>query len=182
MQAGRLGGTAHTVSGLTLADALQGREAVDRAFIHPHAAPLRERAGFPVLTGNQFETAIMETSVISAAFRARYLSVPTHPGRADPRAIVFDGSEDDHARKNDPALMIDEDCILVIRGAGPLGWPGSAEVVNMKPPGHLLARGITSLPTLGDGRQSGTSDSPSILNATPKSAAGGGLAAGFCGG
>ena len=118
----------------------------------------------------------MKTSVISAEFRARYLERPGHEGVFEGRAIVFEGSEDYHARINDPALAIDESCILVVRGAGPLGWPGSAEVVNMQPPDALLRRGVTSLPTIGDGRQSGTADSPSILNASPESAAGGGLA------
>ncbi len=134
---------------------------------------MKENAGFLVLKGNLFDFAIMKTSVISADFRKRYLAgTECFEGRA----IVFDGSDDYHARINDPALGIDEDCILVIRGAGPVGWPGSAEVVNMQPPDALLKRGIMSLPTLGDGRQSGTSDSPSILNASPESAIGGGLA------
>jgi xylonate dehydratase len=114
--------------------------------------------------------------VISEEFRARYLSEPGREQVFEARAIVFDGSDDYHHRINDPALGIDERSILVIRGSGPLGWPGSAEVVNMQPPDALIQRGITSLPTLGDGRQSGTSDSPSILNASPESAAGGGLA------
>jgi dihydroxy-acid dehydratase len=118
----------------------------------------------------------MKTSVISDEFRSRYLCAPGAENVFEARAIVFDGSDDYHHRINDPTLNIDERCILVIRGAGPLGWPGSAEVVNMQPPDALLQRGITSLPTLGDGRQSGTSDSPSILNASPESAAGGGLA------
>jgi dihydroxy-acid dehydratase len=113
--------------------------------------------------------------VIGADFRARYLSKPGQEDIFEARAIVFDGSGDYHARINDPALEIDEHCILVIRGAGPIGWPGSAEVVNMQPPDALLKRGIMSLPTLGDGRQSGTADSPSILNASPESAVGGGL-------
>jgi dihydroxy-acid dehydratase len=139
-------------------------------------APLRERAGFLVLKGNLFDFAIMKTSVISDEFRSCYLAVPGREGVFEGRAIVFDGSDDYHARINDPALAIDEHCILVIRGSGPLGWPGSAEVVNMQPPDALIRRGIMSLPTLGDGRQSGTSDSPSILNASPESAAGGGLA------
>jgi len=176
LQAGRLDGSAPTVSGKTLAQNLEGRQTTDRAVIYPFAAPLRERAGFLCLSGNLFDFAILKTSVISDDFRARYLSDPARPGQVDLRAVVFDGSEDYHHRINDPDLNIDEMCILVIRGSGPLGWPGSAEVVNMAAPDHLLRRGITSLPTLGDGRQSGTSDSPSILNATPESAAGGGLA------
>jgi dihydroxy-acid dehydratase len=165
-----------SVTGRTLAENLQGREATDREVIFPFAAPLKERAGFLVLKGNLFDFAIMKTSVISEEFRNRYLSYPGREGIFEGRAIVFDGSDDYHHRINDPSLGIDENCILVIRGAGPLGWPGSAEVVNMQPPDALLQRGITSLPTLGDGRQSGTSDSPSILNASPESAAGGGLA------
>src|SRR3712207_3567198 len=176
LQAGKLNGATMTVTGRTLAENLEGREATDREVIFPFAAPLRERAGFLVLKGNLFDFAIMKTSVISEEFRRRYLSVPGREGVFEARAIVFDGSDDYHHRINDPALAIDENCILVIRGAGPLGWPGSAEVVNMQPPDALLQRGITSLPTLGDGRQSGTSDSPSILNASPESAAGGGLA------
>jgi dihydroxy-acid dehydratase len=173
LRAGRLDGGEITVTGRTMAENLEGREATDREVIRPFDRPLKERAGFLVLKGNLFDFAIMKTSVISEDFRRRYLS---HAGVFEGRAIVFDGSDDYHHRINDPALDVDETCILVIRGAGPLGWPGSAEVVNMQPPDHLLKRGIMSLPTLGDGRQSGTSDSPSILNASPESAAGGGLA------
>jgi dihydroxyacid dehydratase/phosphogluconate dehydratase len=176
LQAGKLDGAEMTVTGRTMAENLEGREATDREVIRPFAEPLKERAGFLVLKGNLFDFAIMKTSVISEDFRRRYLSEPGREGVFEGRAIVFDGSDDYHHRINDPALAIDEHCILVIRGAGPLGWPGSAEVVNMQPPDHLLQRGIQSLPTLGDGRQSGTSDSPSILNASPESAAGGGLA------
>jgi dihydroxy-acid dehydratase len=175
LQAGKLHGDSLTVTGRSLAENLEGRQATDREVIYPFGAPLRERAGFLVLKGNLFDFAIMKTSVISEEFRSRYLSVPSREGTFEGRAIVFDGSDDYHHRINDPALEIDENCILVIRGSGPLGWPGSAEVVNMQPPDALLRRGITSLPTLGDGRQSGTSDSPSILNASPESAAGGGL-------
>jgi len=175
LQAGQLEGGTLTVTGRTTAENLQGREPTDREVIFPFSAPLRERAGFLVLKGNLFDFAIMKTSVISEEFRRRYLSNPGCEGVFEARAIVFDGSDDYHHRINDPSLGIDENCILVIRGAGPLGWPGSAEVVNMQPPDALLQRGITSLPTLGDGRQSGTSDSPSILNASPESAAGGGL-------
>jgi dihydroxyacid dehydratase/phosphogluconate dehydratase len=175
LHAGRIDGSAMTCTGRTQAENLEGRETTDREVIFAYSAPLRERAGFLVLSGNLFDFAIMKTSVISDDFRARYLSWPGHEGMFEARAIVFDGSDDYHQRINDPALEIDENCILVIRGAGPLGWPGSAEVVNMQPPDALLRRGIQSLPTLGDGRQSGTSDSPSILNASPESAAGGGL-------
>ncbi|HEY0014143.1 MAG TPA: IlvD/Edd family dehydratase [Allosphingosinicella sp.] len=175
LQAGKLDGGQMTVTGRSLAESIHGRETSDREVIFPFAEPLRERAGFLVLKGNLFDFAIMKTSVISDAFRARYLSREGAEGVFEGRAIVFDGSDDYHHRINDPALDIDENCILVIRGAGPLGWPGSAEVVNMQPPDHIIQKGIMSLPTLGDGRQSGTSDSPSILNASPESAAGGGL-------
>ncbi|MEO8453895.1 MAG: IlvD/Edd family dehydratase [Sphingomicrobium sp.] len=176
LHAGKLDGAALTCTGRTQADNLEGRETTDREVIYPYAKPLKESAGFLVLSGNLFDFAIMKTSVISDDFRQRYLSRPGSEGVFEARAIVFDGSGDYHDRINDPALEIDENCILVIRGSGPLGWPGSAEVVNMQPPDALLQRGIQSLPTLGDGRQSGTSDSPSILNASPESAAGGGLA------
>ena len=175
LQAGKLDGGALTCTGRTQAENLEGSEATDREVIFPYSAPLKERAGFLVLSGNLFDFAIMKTSVISDEFRQRYLSRPGHEGVFEARAIVFDGSDDYHHRINDPALNIDENCILVIRGSGVIGWPGSAEVVNMQPPDALLKRGIQSLPTLGDGRQSGTSDSPSILNASPESAAGGGL-------
>jgi xylonate dehydratase len=176
LEAGKLEGSAPTCTGRSQAENLEGCEATDREVIFPYAQPLREKAGFLVLSGNLFDFAIMKTSVISDEFRQRYLSKPGQEGVFEARAIVFDGSDDYHHRINDPSLGIDENCILVIRGSGPLGWPGSAEVVNMQPPDALLQRGIQSLPTLGDGRQSGTSDSPSILNASPESAAGGGLA------
>jgi len=133
-------------------------------------------AGFKVLTGNLFSSAIMKTSVISKEFRTRYLSNPNDLGAFEGRVVVFDGPEDYHARIEDPALKIDAYTILVMRGAGAIGYPGSAEVVNMQPPAALLKQGVSSLPCLGDGRQSGTSGSPSILNASPEAAAGGGLA------
>ena len=165
-----------TVTGRTIGENLaERRGSVDREVIRPYDRPLKEHAGFLVLGGNLFDTGIMKTSVISDEFRRRFLSTPGAQGVLEARAIVFDGSDDYHHRINDPALAIDEHCILVIRGAGPIGWPGSAEVVNMQPPDALIKRGVTALPTLGDGRQSGTSDSPSILNASPESAAGGGL-------
>ena len=173
---GKLDGGCYTVTGRTMAENLEGREARDREVILPYAAPLKERAGFLVLKGNLFDFAIMKMSVVSEDFSARYLQELGREGVFEGKCVVFEGSEDYHARINDPALGIDENTILVIRGAGPKGWPGSAEVVNMQPPDHLLKRGIKSLPTIGDGRQSGTSDSPSILNASPESAAGGGLA------
>jgi len=175
LQAGKLDGSALTCTGRSQAENLQGRETTDREVIFAYSRPLKEKAGFLVLSGNLFDFAIMKTSVISDDFRRRYLSKPGQEGMFEARAIVFDDSDDYHHRINDPSLNIDENCILVIRGSGPLGWPGSAEVVNMQPPDALLQRGIQSLPTLGDGRQSGTSDSPSILNASPESAAGGGL-------
>ena len=176
LQAGLLDGDCPTVTGHSMAWNLEGREATDREVIRSFDAPLMARAGFLVLRGNLFDFAIMKTSVISDDFRARFLSRPGHEGVFEGTAFVFDGSADYHARINDPALPIDAGSILVIRGAGPLGWPGSAEVVNMQPPDRLLREGIRSLPTIGDGRQSGTADSPSILNAAPESAAGGGLA------
>ena len=174
--AGKLDGAVATITGRSMADNLVGRRSGDREVIRAYETPLMERAGFRVLAGNLFDFAIMKTSVISDAFRARFLAVPGRENIFEGRCAVFDGSEDYHARINDPALNIDETCVLVIRGCGPLGWPGSAEVVNMQPPDHLIRRGITSLPTIGDGRQSGTSPSPSIVNASPESAAGGGLA------
>jgi dihydroxy-acid dehydratase len=176
LQNGKLDGHCRTITGKTMAENLVGREATDREVIYSYAAPMMERAGFLVLKGNLFDYGIMKMSVVSDDFRARYLKQPGREGVFEGKCVVFDGSEDYHTRINDPALGIDENTILVIRGAGPKGWPGSAEVVNMQPPDHLLKRGIKSLPTIGDGRQSGTSDSPSILNASPESAAGGGLA------
>ena len=176
LAAGRLDGSAGSVTGRDMAANLVGRASRDREVIRSFDAPLMERAGFRVLTGNLFDFAIMKTSVISEEFRARYLSTPGHENIFEGRAVVFDGSEDYHARINDPALGIDEASILVIRGSGPLGWPGAAEVVNMQPPDQLIRRGVASLPTIGDGRQSGTSASPSIVHASPESAAGGGLA------
>ena len=175
-QAGKLRAERITATGKSMAENLQGRQSNDREVIYPFSAPLRERAGFLVLKGNLFDFAIMKTSVISETFRQRYLSTPGQENIFECRAVVFDGSDDYHARINDPALNIDENTLLAIRGAGPVGWPGSAEVVNMQPPDALIKRGISTLPTLGDGRQSGTSDSPSILNASPESAVGGGLA------
>jgi dihydroxy-acid dehydratase len=175
-QKGLLRSARPTVTGKRMADNLAGKESTDREMIYPFDAPLKQRAGFMVLKGNLFDFAIMKTSVISPAFRERYLSAPGAENRFECRVVVFDGADDYHHRINDPALGIDERTMLVIRGAGPVGWPGSAEVVNMQPPDALIKRGIGALPTLGDGRQSGTSDSPSILNASPESAAGGNMA------
>lgn len=175
-RAGKLRTSRVTVTGKTMAQNLQGRSSSDAKVIASFEKPFAQRAGFMVLSGNLFDFAIMKFSVISDEFRQRYLSAPGAEGCFECHAVVFEDSDDYHARINDPALGIDENAILVIRGAGPVGWPGSAEVVNMQPPDALLKRGITSLPTLGDGRQSGTSNSPSILNAVPESAVGGGLA------
>ncbi|MEJ3654192.1 IlvD/Edd family dehydratase [Actinomycetes bacterium KLBMP 9759] len=167
---------ARTVNGRTIGDNCRASTATDRDVIRTFDSALVGDAGFIVLSGNLFDAAIMKTSVISPEFRERYLSDPEHPNVFDGRAIVFDGPEDYHHRIDDPELAIDEDCVLFIRGAGPLGYPGAAEVVNMQPPAALIKRGIHALPCIGDGRQSGTSGSPSILNASPEAAAGGGLA------
>ena len=165
-----------TVTGLTMAEAYAGAQVEDPEVIRPFAQPLKVTGGFVNLKGNLFDSAIMKTSVIAAEFRDRYLSNPDDPDAFEGRAIVFEGPEDYHHRIDDPALEIDSRCILVIRGTGPIGYPGSAEVVNMQPPAALIRQGITTLPCIGDGRQSGTSGSPSILNASPEAAAMGGLA------
>ncbi|MBM1634538.1 dihydroxy-acid dehydratase family protein [Sulfitobacter mediterraneus] len=167
---------AMTITGKSIAEIYADAKVSERDVIRTVADPLKEAAGFLHLSGNLFDSAIMKTSVISPDFRKRYLSDPEDPDAFEGRAIVFDGPEDYHDRIDDPALQIDADCILVIRGAGPIGYPGGAEVVNMQPPAALIRAGISELPTLGDGRQSGTSGSPSILNASPEAAAGGGLA------
>jgi dihydroxy-acid dehydratase len=135
-----------------------------------------EAAGFIVLSGNLFDNAVMKTSVISEEFRTRYLSNPADPDAFEGPAVVFDGPEDYHSRIDDPTNGITENTLLFMRGAGPIGYPGSAEVVNMRPPVFLIEKGVHSLPCIGDGRQSGTSGSPSILNASPEAAAGGNLA------
>lgn len=165
-----------TVNGRTIGDNCAARRSENTDVIRPATDPLKHSAGFLNLKGSLFDSAIMKTSVISEEFRRRYLSNPGDADAFEGRAIVFDGPEQFHKMIDDPALAIDENCILVMRGTGPLGYPGGAEVVNMRPPSYLLARGITSLPCIGDGRQSGTSASPSILNASPEAAAGGGLA------
>jgi dihydroxy-acid dehydratase len=167
---------ARTVNGRTLGENCRDAVAQDRDVIRTFDTALIDDAGFVVLTGNLFDSAIMKTSVISQSFRERYLSHPEHPNVFSGRAVVFDGPEDYHDRIDDPALEIDDDCLLFVRGAGPLGYPGSAEVVNMQPPAALIKRGVLELPCIGDGRQSGTSGSPSILNASPEAAVGGGLA------
>ena len=171
-----INGNVMTASGKILADNLEGIEIQDEDVIRPINKPLMERAGFCVLKGNLFDAAIMKTSVISESFRKKFLENKGREGILEGRAIVFEGSEDYHNRVNDKDLKMDENSILVIRGAGPIGWPGSAEVVNMQPSDDLIKQGIEELPCIGDGRQSGTSGSPSILNAAPESAVGGGLA------
>jgi dihydroxy-acid dehydratase len=173
---GKIDPTAITINGKTLYENNVGRITKDREVIKAFDAPMRSHAGFLNLKGNLFDSAIMKTSVISDAFRQRYLENPDDPNAFEGRAMVFDGPEDYHARIDDPALALDEDTVLVIRGVGPIGYPGAAEVVNMRSPDYLLKRGINELPCIGDGRQSGTSGSPSILNASPEAATGGGLA------
>ncbi len=165
-----------TANGKTLVENCEGHFASDRKVIWPYAKPMKKDAGFLNFKGNLFDSAIMKTSVISPDFRQRYLENPKDPMAFEGRAVVFDGPEDYHARIDDPKLKIDEHCVLFMRGVGPIGYPGAAEVVNMRPPAYLLKKGIMALPCIGDGRQSGTSGSPSILNASPEAATGGGLA------
>jgi dihydroxy-acid dehydratase len=167
---------AMTVNGRTMGDNCRDATIEDEKVIRPFATPLKEEAGFLVLSGNLFDAAIMKTSVISDEFRARYLSNPDDPEAFEGPAIVFDGPEDYHHRIDDPALGITAETLMFMRGAGPIGYPGAAEVVNMRPPAYLITEGVSALPCIGDGRQSGTSGSPSILNASPEAAAMGGLA------
>lgn len=176
MGQGLIAEDALTVNGLAIGENCREAEIEDENVIRPYDRPLRERAGFIVLSGNLFDSAIMKTSVISPEFRQRYLSNPDDPEAFEGTAMVFDGPEEYHARIDDRSLEITPETILFIRGTGPIGYPGSAEVVNMRPPAYLLAEGVHSLPCVGDGRQSGTSGSPSILNASPEAAANGGLA------
>ncbi|MCK0207362.1 dihydroxy-acid dehydratase family protein [Starkeya koreensis] len=176
MAQGLIAEDAITANGRTLGDNCRAARIEDEAVIRPYERPLKEKAGFRVLRGNLFSSAIMKTSVISPEFRARYLSNPDDPEAFEGRAVVFDGPEDYHARIDDPTLAIDETTVLFMRGAGPVGYPGAAEVVNMRAPDYLIKAGVNALPCIGDGRQSGTSGSPSILNAAPEAAAGGGLA------
>lgn len=164
-----------TANGRSVGENCGDKRSITPEVIWPVSKPMVDQAGFINLSGNLFDSAIMKTSVIGPEFRARYLSDPDNPNAFEGRAIVFDGPEDFHARIDDPALGIDGDCVLIMRGAGPIGYPGGAEVVNMRPPAYLLKQGIHDLPCLGDGRQSGTSGSPSILNASPEAADGGGL-------
>ena len=174
--AGRIHAHALTINGKTVGENAKHAKTADADVIRPYDKPLKEHAGFKVLSGNLFDSAVMKTSVISEEFRHRYLSNAKDPNAFEGRAVVFDGPEDYHHRIDDPSLKIDANTMLFVRGVGPIGYPGSAEVVNMQPPAALIKRGITSLPCIGDGRQSGTSASPSIINASPEAAAGGGLA------
>jgi dihydroxy-acid dehydratase len=176
MRQGLIHENAPTVSGRTIGENCRNTAIQDERVIRPFERPLMEDAGFLVLKGNLFSSAIMKTSVISQEFRDRYLSDPDHLNAFEGRAVVFDGPEDYHHRIDDPSLAIDEHTLLFMRGAGPIGYPGAAEVVNMRPPDYLIKQGVTALACIGDGRQSGTSGSPSILNASPEAAAGGNLA------
>jgi dihydroxy-acid dehydratase len=176
LKARRIHGDARTINGKTMGENVKDAAIRDHDVIASYKRPLRKRAGFKVLSGNLFDSAIMKTSVISDEFRNRYLSNKKDPNAFEGRAVVFDGPEDYHHRIDDPKLKIDENTVLFIRGVGPIGYPGSCEVVNMQPPAEMIKRGIKALPCIGDGRQSGTSGSPSILNASPEAAAGGGLA------
>lgn len=175
-KAGMIRDAAMSVTGKPMSENLKGWQSLDPDVIRPTSDPLRENAGFLVISGNLFDSALMKTSVISEDFRKRFLSRPGEEGIHEGRAIVFEGPEDYHDRINDPSLEIDENCFLFIRNVGCVGYPGSAEVVNMQPPDALLRKGVNHMPTVGDGRQSGTSESPSILNASPESVVGGGLA------
>src|SRR6187551_114489 len=165
-----------TANGKTIGDNCRDATIEDERVIRRFDEPLMPEAGFLVLSGNLFDNAIMKTSVISPEFRERYLSNPGDPDAFEGPVVVFDGPEDYHARIDDPATGITPETLLVMRGTGPLGYPGAAEVVNMRPPSYLIREGVHALPCIGDGRQSGTSGSPSILNASPEAAAGGGLA------
>ena len=176
MKQGLIHEDAITANGKTIGDNCRDATIEDDRVIRPFADPLKKDAGFIVLRGNLFDSAIMKTSVISPQFRERYLSNPQDPEAFEGPAVVFDGPEDYHHRIDDPALGITTDTLLFMRGAGPVGYPGSAEVVNMRPPNYLIREGVHALPCIGDGRQSGTSGSPSILNASPEAAVMGGLA------
>ncbi|MDQ6664286.1 MAG: dihydroxy-acid dehydratase family protein [Acidobacteriota bacterium] len=176
LKAGKIHAGALTVTGKTVGENYRDARVLDANVIKPYGQPIMKDAGFMVVSGNLFDSALVKTSVISEDFRRRFLSTPGSENRFVARAIVFEGPEDYRRRINDPSLNVDETCMLVVRGAGPIAYPGSAEVVNMTPPDYLVKRGFRMLPCMGDGRQSGTSDSPSILNASPESAAGGNLA------
>lgn len=174
--AGKLHLDVMTVNGKTLGENLERVPDGDREVIRSYGKPMMERAGYVVLSGNIFDSAVMKISVIDKEFRSRFLSDPSRPNVFEGKAIVFEGPEDYHDRLDDPALGVEEQSVLIIRNCGPVGYPGSAEVVNMQPPAAMLKAGINALPTMGDGRQSGTSGSPSILNVSPEAAVGGGLA------
>ncbi|HRJ70168.1 MAG TPA: IlvD/Edd family dehydratase [Beijerinckiaceae bacterium] len=176
IEMGRIRREAITVNGRSLHENCAGRRSADREVIKAHDKPMKKAAGFLNMKGNLFDSAIMKTSVISQDFRARYLSNKADPDAFEGVVAVFDGPEDYHKRIDDPKLKLDEHSVLIMRGTGPIGYPGAAEVVNMRPPAYLLKKGIQALPCIGDGRQSGTSGSPSILNASPEAATGGGLA------
>src|SRR3954468_4640304 len=176
LKAKRIHGDALTINGKTMAQNVKGAKVADPDVIKPYGKPMKKQAGFKVLKGNLFDSAIMKTSVISEDFRKRFLSDPKDLNAFEGRAVVFEGPEDYPLRIDDPSLKIDGRTLLFVRGVGAIGYPGSAEVVNMQPPARLIKQGITSLPCIGDGRQSGTSGSPSVLNASPEAAAGGGLA------
>ena len=176
LAAGKLHGDCLSVAGQTIGEDLKAVPEPDRTVIRSYEAPLREKAGFLVLSGNLFEGGLIKTCVISDTFRKQYLCTPGEENSFTARCIVFEGPEDYHARIDDPTLEIDTSCLLAIRGCGPVGYPGSAEVVNMQPPAELIKKGVDTLPTMGDGRQSGTAASPSILNISPESAVGGNLA------
>src|SRR6187399_3209744 len=176
LKAKRIHANALTINGKTMGENVKRAVAHDADVIKPYKKPMKKQAGFKVLKGNLFDSAIMKTSVISEDFRKRYLSNPKDMNAFEGRAVVFDGPEDYHHRIDDPSLKIDEKTLLFVRGVGAIGYPGSAEVVNMQPPAALIKQGVTSLPCIGDGRQSGTSASPSIVNASPEAAVGGGLA------
>jgi dihydroxy-acid dehydratase len=176
MSRGLIREQALTANGSTIGDNCRAAAIEDEKVIRPIDRPLVQEAGFIVLKGNLFAAAIMKTSVIGPEFRQRYLANPQDPNAFEGPVVVFDGPEDYHRRIDDPALKISSETLLFMRGAGPVGYPGSAEVVNMRPPAYLIREGVHALPCLGDGRQSGTSASPSILNASPEAAVGGGLA------
>ena len=176
MKQGLIRENAPTVNGKSIGENCRNTTIQEDKVIRHFDNPLKTDAGFLVLRGNLFDNAIMKTSVISSEFRDRYLNNPASPGAFEGKAVVFDGPEDYHHRIDDPALEIDEHTLLFMRGAGPIGYPGAAEVVNMRPPNYLITKGIHALACIGDGRQSGTSGSPSILNASPEAAAGGNLA------
>lgn len=176
LNAGKLHGGVMTVTGKTLAENLRDAPDGDREVIRAYDKPMLPAAGYVVMSGNLFDSAVMKISVIDQDFRTRFLSDPAHPNVFEGKAIVFEGPEDYHHRIEDPDLGVEDQSVLIIRNCGAVGYPGSAEVVNMQPPAAMLARGIMALPTMGDGRQSGTSGSPSILNVSPEAAVGGGLA------